>query len=197
MQNELGGIVDSVPQYEGGGRNYRVSAPALLSHMWLLHLHGFHLHGKERVTSWPPPCERTIWALLFCFSLLSYSLTARFRLCQIHKHRTSLRRFATSASSSSSFLPCLPACLALDLSCHYQQLHLTTAATMGKRKPSDAEVEGVQAKNTKKSKITMNIGMFLISFTCYSRCFALNREGWQGWLLADAWLGGVQRVFHL
>jgi hypothetical protein len=33
-------------------------------------------------------------------------------------------------------------------------------------------MEEVPAKNTKKSKVTMNTGMFLISFTINSRCFA-------------------------
>jgi hypothetical protein len=58
----------------------------------------------------------------------------------------------------------LPARLSIYLPCHYEQLHLATAATMGKRKPSDAEVEEVQAKNTKKSKVSINIGMCARSY---------------------------------
>jgi len=67
---------------------------------------------------------------------------------------------------------------------------------MPKRKPSEIEVEEVQAKGAKKSKSTMNIGMFLFSFTFYLRLLhapgTLIGEGWlaAGGLMPD--LVGVQ-----
>lgn len=67
---------------------------------------------------------------------------------------------------------------------------------MGKRKPSDAGVEEVPAKTTKKSRVTMHAGMFLDPFFSFYRSQGFiewrRLAGWQGWLMPDlTWWGAA------
>lgn len=82
--------------------------------------------------------------------------------------------------------PALPACppswLSTCLPDNHEQLLLATAATMGKRKPSDTEGQQVRAKSTKKSKVTTSYGMCGSAISLSSAMLYIGTLNGQGWL---------------
>jgi hypothetical protein len=169
-------LISNFTQLMARGRNYLPSALALFLHM-------FWLASSRVLPAWKGTCyflaaafsardERLVWAHLFFFHIksldcLTHSLLASDPLVS---DTQTLNFFAARAStSSSSSLACLAGFWSLFLA--NSDLHLPSTTTMPKRKPSEIEVEEVQAKSVKKSKSSMNTGMSLFSFTFYLRCF--------------------------
>ena len=108
--------------YEEGTNGWS-HALALLSHMRLLHLHGFRLHGKERVASWPRrccSCERKDWAHLFpclqSLGCLTHSLLACACFGSTNTELLCGGLPQAHAPPSTYSLACLPAWLASDSS---------------------------------------------------------------------------------
>ena len=124
---------------------------------------------------------------------MSYLLTARFPDVPDSQTPNFFAAVCHERFFPYLLLPPLPACLlawlSIYLPCRHEQLHVTTTATMGKRKPSDAGVEEVPAKTTKKSRVTMHAGMFLDPFFSFYRSQGFiewrRLAGWQGWLMPD------------